>query len=120
MRLIKLLKSKVHHARVTYSNPEYVGSVEMCPDVMRRVGLQNGEAVHVWNVENGERFETYVFGGEFGEVGVNGSAARRVNVGDRLIIAAFTWTDESVNPRVVLIDEANRVVKRLQPFSRHG
>ncbi len=122
MRLTKILRAKIHHARVTYKNTEYVGSLELCPDVMRKVGLQNGEAVEVWDVENGERFETYVFAGDFGVVGVNGAAAKKVNVGDRLIIAAFTWTDEAKNPlpQVVLLDETNKVVRKLPPFSKNG
>lgn len=87
---------------------------------MRRSGLENGELVHVWDVDNGERFETYAFCGEIGVVGVNGAAAHKVRTGDRLIIAAFSWTDESVTPSIVLLDEENRVVRNLEPYTREG
>jgi aspartate 1-decarboxylase len=120
MRLLSLLKSKVHHARVTYANAEYVGSIEMCPDVMKATDIRDGEFVYVWNVENAERFTTYAFRGEVGAIGVNGSAAHRVNVGDRLIIACFAFTDEEVAPKVVLLDEKNAIVKHMVPFSRTG
>jgi aspartate 1-decarboxylase len=120
MRLIQLLKAKVHHARVTYANPDYVGSIEMCPDVMERVGLHNGEFVNIWDVDNAERFSTYCFAGEKGTFGVNGAAAHKVRVGDRLIIAAFTWTDEEVIPKIVLLDENNAIVRDMVPYDRNG
>lgn len=120
MRLVNLLKAKIHHARVSYANAEYVGSIEICRKVMEHVGLTNGEFVFVWDVENGERFTTYCFEGEEGMIGVNGAAARRVNVGDRLIIAAFVYTDEPVVPKMVLLDEKNGIVRDMKPFSRHG
>lgn len=120
MRLTKLLKSKIHHARVTYANADYVGSIEVCPDVMNAVGLEDGEYVHVWNVENGKRLTTYAFRGERGCIGLNGAAAHYASPGDRLIIAAFTWTDEAITPRIVLLDEENRILRDLTPFARHG
>jgi aspartate 1-decarboxylase len=120
MRLVKLLKSKIHHARVTYANAEYVGSIEICPDVMDAVGLLDGEYVHVWNVENGKRLTTYAFRGERACIGLNGAAAFYAEPGDRLIIAAFTWTDERVHPQIVLLDENNQIVRELTPFARHG
>ncbi|MBA3727057.1 MAG: aspartate 1-decarboxylase [Armatimonadetes bacterium] len=120
MKLLTLLKSKIHHARVTYANPDYVGSVEMCSEVMAAVGLLDGEFVYVWNVENGERFTTYAFAGPKGECGVNGAAAHRVKVGDRLIIASFAFTDEDMVPKIVILDEKNEIVKPLKPFSRTG
>lgn len=120
MKLIQLLKSKIHHARVTYANPEYVGSIEMCPHVMERVGLVPGEFVYIWNIENGERLTTYCFSGEPYVFGLNGAAARRVNVGDRIIIAAFTWTDEPTTPKLVLLDEQNKIVRDMEPYSKYG
>ena len=120
MRLLNLLKSKIHHARVSYANPDYVGSVEICPRVLEMVGLLDGEFVYVWDVENGERFTTYAFSGEQGVVGVNGAAAHRVKVGDRLIIAAFAFTDEAETPKVVILDEKNAIVREMRPFSRTG
>ncbi len=113
MRLCKLLKSKLHHARVTYANPDYVGSIEIDRNLMDRVGLQDGELVHVWAVDHPARIETYV-------IGMNGGAARFFNPGDRLIIAAFAYTDEPIRPKIVLLDENNAVVRELVPFQVEG
>lgn len=120
MKLLTILKSKIHHARVTYANADYVGSVEMDRDIMAEVGLLDGEFIYVWNVENGERFTTYAFSGDKGTFGVNGAAAHRVKTGDRLIIAAFTFTDEEVVPKIVLLNAKNEIERDLKPFSRTG
>ncbi len=120
MRLCKLLKSKLHHARVTYANPDYVGSIEIDRNLMDRVGLQDGELVHVWAVDHPARIETYAFGGPPGVIGMNGGAARFFNPGDRLIIAAFAYTDEPIRPKIVLLDENNAVVRELVPFQVEG
>jgi len=120
MRLLQLLKSKLHHARVTYANPDYVGSIEVCKDLMDRVGLQDGEMVQIWAVDHAARLNTYAFAGPKGVVGLNGGAARYFNPGDRLIICAFTWTDEEIIPKVVLLDEKNEVVRDMTPYSVHG
>jgi len=120
MKLLTLLKSKIHHARVTYGNPDYVGSVEMDADIMAAVDLHDGEFIYVWNVENGERFTTYAFSGGKSVFGVNGAAAHRVKVGDRLIIAAFAFTDEEIVPKIVLLNGDNEIERELKPFSRTG
>jgi len=110
MMLRSLLRSKIHGARVTAAEVEYVGSIAIDAELIERVDLLPGEQVHVWNVDNGQRFETYVIEAERGSgvICVNGAAAHRVKVGDRLIIAAFVLTDEPVTPRVVVVDENNR------------
>jgi aspartate 1-decarboxylase len=115
MRLLTLLKSKIHRATVTEVDVEYVGSIAIDRDLIERAGLLPGELVHVWNVDNGERFETYVIGAERGSgvVSINGAAARRAAVGHRVIIAAFALTDEPVVPSIVLVDERNRFVRYL-------
>jgi len=120
MRLSQLLKSKIHHGRVTYANPDYVGSIEVCGALMDAVGLQDGELVHVWAVDHTARLETYVFRGPRGVIGLNGGAARFFNPGDRVIIAAFCLTDEPVVPQMVLVDENNAVVRDMTPFTVHG
>lgn len=120
MRLLQLLKSKLHHARVTYANPDYVGSIEVCKELMERVGLQDGEMVQIWAVDHAARLNTYAFAGPKGVVGLNGGAARYFNPGDRLIICAFTWTDEEIIPKIVLLDEKNEVVRDMTPYSVHG
>lgn len=120
MRLSQLLKSKIHHARVTYANPDYVGSIEVCGELMDAVGLQDGEHVHVWAVDHTARLETYVFRGPRGVIGLNGGAARFFNPGDRVIIAAFCLADEPVVPQMVLVDENNAIVRAMTPFTVHG
>lgn len=120
MRLSQLLKAKIHHARVTYANPDYVGSIEVDGDLMAQVGLQDGELVHVWAVDHTARIETYVFKGPRGVVGLNGGAAHFFKSGDRIIIAAFDLSDEPIIPRMVLVNEHNEVVRDMTPFSIVG
>ena len=120
MRLSQILKCKLHHARVTYSNPEYVGSIEIDRKLMEHVGLIDGELVKVWAVDHKARIETYVFGGPLGTIGLNGGAAHFFSPGDRIIIASFDLTDEPIVPKMVLLDENNAVVKDMTPFSVLG
>jgi len=120
MRLSQLLKAKLHHARVTYANPDYVGSIEVDGRLMERVGLQDGELVHIWAVDHTARIQTYVFAGPPGVVGLNGGAAHFFRAGDRVIIAAFDLTDEAIVPKIVLLGENNEVVRDLTPFSVVG
>lgn len=120
MRLLQLLKSKLHHARVTYANPDYVGSIEVDRRLMERVGLLDGELVHVWAVDGTSRIETYVFAGPPGVIGLNGGAAHFFQTGDRVIIAAFALADEPIQPKMVLLDECNEVVREMTPYSVVG
>ncbi len=120
MRLSQYLKAKLHHARVTYANPEYVGSIEICRDLMEKVGLQDGELVHVWAVDHQSRIQTYAFAGPQGVIGLNGGAAHFFQKGDRVIIAAFDLADEPILPKMVLLDDDNRVVRDMTPFSVVG
>jgi aspartate 1-decarboxylase len=120
MRLSQFLKAKLHQARVTYANPEYVGSIEIDRRLMEAVGLQDGEQVHVWAVDHTSRIVTYAFGGPPGAIGLNGGAAHHFNPGDRVVIAAFDLSDEAIVPRVVALDEANRIDRDLTPFTVLG
>ena len=120
MRLYQLLKSKIHHARVSYTNPDYIGSIEIDQDLMDRVGMIPGELVHVWDVTNGERFTTYAMPGEPNCIGLNGGAAFKVRVGDTLIIVSFAVSDEPVTPQIILVDENNHYVRDIVPFKRDG
>ena len=115
MRLLNLLKSKIHRATVTDADVNYVGSITIDPYLIERSGLVVGELVHVWNVDNGQRFETYVIEGVagFGQIVVNGAAAHRVQVGHKVIIAAFCLSDEPVVPKMILVDDQNRYVRDL-------
>lgn len=112
MILRSFLRSKIHGARVTAAEVDYVGSISVDAELLERVDLAPGERVHVWDVDNGQRFETYVIEAERGSgtVCVNGAAAHRVRVGDRLIIAAFALADEPLRARIIFVDEHNRPV----------
>lgn len=113
----KLLRGKIHRATVTGADLEYEGSVTIDRDLMERADLVPHEAVHLWNVTNGERLETYVIPGEPGSgvVCVNGAAAHKVSKGNLVIIAAFSWMSEEEarrwEPRVVFVDDRNRPVE---------
>jgi aspartate 1-decarboxylase len=112
MRLT-LLKSKLHRATVTASDLNYEGSIAIAPELRRAAGLLLHERVEIYNCNNGERFATYVIGGQKrGEIMVNGAAARLVQPGDEVIIAAyadFEPTEAKVHePVVVLLDKKNR------------
>ncbi|HEX5323462.1 MAG TPA: aspartate 1-decarboxylase [Capsulimonadaceae bacterium] len=113
--LRQLLKSKIHRATITDANVDYVGSITIDQDLMEAVDLWPGELVHVWNVDNGKRFETYAIAGEreSGMICINGAAALHVSLGHRVIIAAFALTDEHITPKIVLVDEKNRFVRNL-------
>ena len=115
MRLRQLLKSKIHRATVTDADLEYVGSITVDSSLLEAVDIWPGELVHVWNITNGERFETYALAGEPGSgiVQINGAGAHKARRGDRVIIAAFSLTDEPVEARQVLVDDQNRLVRSL-------
>ena len=114
----KLLHGKIHGATVTATAVDYEGSIGVDADLLRAAGILANESVHVWNVTNGERFETYAIANHAGsgEIVVNGAAAHKTRVGDKVIIAAFTWLTEKElcrhKPSIVLVDAANRRQKR--------
>ncbi len=112
MRLT-LLKSKLHRATVTGADLNYEGSIALGPDLRRAAGLLTFERVEIYNVNNGERFATYVIAGRRrGEVTLNGAAARLVQPGDEVIIAAYAEFEPAEaarhEPTVVLLDRRNR------------
>ena len=86
-----LLKSKIHRATATHCELHYEGSCAIDENLLEAANMVENEQVHIWNINNGERFITYAIKGERGSgmISVNGSAARRASVGDLLIIAAF-------------------------------
>jgi aspartate 1-decarboxylase len=112
----KMLRGKIHRATITGADLEYEGSVTIDSDLLKASGIIENEAVCIWNVTNGERFETYAIEGQPGSgvVCVNGAAAHKVNVGDLIIIAAFGWMndEEAVawKPSVCFVDDKNRQV----------
>jgi len=109
-----LLKSKIHRAAVTHCELHYEGSCAIDEDLLDAANLMENEQVHIWNINNGERFITYAIKGQRGSgmISVNGSAARRAAVGDLLIIAAFAQVEESEvsahQPQLVFVDALNK------------
>ncbi len=112
MRLRQVLSAKIHRATVTEADVNYVGSITIDQDLMDRVGMIPGELVHVWNGTNGERLETYTIAGARGSrvIQMNGPAALRCRIGDRVVIASFLLTDEAepIPAKVALVDDENR------------
>ena len=110
-----LLKSKIHRVAVTDCELHYEGSCAIDEDLLDAAGMTENEQVHIWNINNGERFITYAIRGERGTgiISVNGSAARRAAVGDLIIIAAFGLVPEKQvaahRPKLVFVDHANRI-----------
>ncbi len=89
--MIEVLKSKLHRIMVTDANLDYIGSITLDEDLMDAAHLIKGEKVHVLNINNGERFETYVIPGErgMGDVCLNGAAARKAQMGDIIIVISY-------------------------------
>lgn len=110
-----MCKSKIHRATVTQCDIDYVGSIAIDQDLLDAVGIIDGELVHIWNVSNGERLETYAISAERGSgmVGLNGAAARKSAVRDKIIITAFCLTDEPIQRQVILVDDDNRITSKI-------
>jgi aspartate 1-decarboxylase len=115
--LIEVLKSKIHRVTVTEANLNYIGSVTIDEDLMDASNLVENEKVQVLNITNGERLETYVIKGKrgSGEICLNGPAARRVAVGDIVIIMSFATIDfqeaKSFRPVIIFPDtKTNKLI----------
>lgn len=113
--LISILKSKIHRATVTNSDLNYEGSIAIDTKLMAAANLNEFEKVDIFNINNGERFSTYVIKGKKGEISLNGAAARLVQKGDLIIIACFVQIEEKelkhFHPEIVFVDNKNRPVK---------
>jgi aspartate 1-decarboxylase len=111
---IQVLKSKIHRAKITQAELHYVGSITLDQDLMNAANLIEGEKVHVLNINNGERLETYVITGErgSGQVCINGPAARKMQVGDIVIVISYASMDfeeaKSFKPTLCFPDQNNR------------
>lgn len=110
---IQVMKSKLHHVRVTEADLHYIGSITIDEDLMDAVNLIENEKVQVVNIDNGERLETYVIKGKrgSGQICLNGPAARKVSPGDMVIIIAYGLMDtekaKTFEPIVVFPKEGN-------------
>ena len=113
----RMMKSKIHRARVTGSDLHYVGSITVDQDLLAAADVLEHELVHVLDIDNGNRFETYTIAGArgSGEVRINGAAARLVHPGDTVIVVSYAAYDpdelERYEPRVVHVNADNGIVR---------
>ncbi|MDR2905412.1 MAG: aspartate 1-decarboxylase [Helicobacteraceae bacterium] len=123
--LREMMNAKIHRATVTDANLNYVGSITIDEVLLEASGILVGQKVDVLNLNNGERFHTYAIKGEkhSGQICLNGAAARKALVGDRVIIVAYALMDDreaaTYKPSIVLVDENNvltRVVREIQGY----
>ena len=111
-----MLKSKIHRGRITGSDLNYVGSITVDADLLEAADILEHEQVHVLDVDNGARFETYTIAGVpgSGEIKINGAAARLVHTGDTVIVVSYASYEtadlETYEPKVVHVDADNRIV----------
>ena len=109
-----LLKSKIHRVAVTQCELHYEGSCAIDENLLEAANIAENEQIHIWNINNGERFITYAIRGERGTgmISVNGSAARRASAGDLIILAAFAQVHEdnvaTHQPKLVFVNEKNQ------------
>jgi aspartate 1-decarboxylase len=114
-----MLKSKIHRATVTDANLNYVGSITIDKDLLQRADIRPYEHVHIVNINNGARLETYAIEGPSGggDICLNGAAARLAQPGDLIIVLSYAQYDESEleehEPTVMLVDERNRETQQL-------
>ena len=113
---VEVLKSKIHRVKVTQAELHYVGSITLDEDLMEASNIIEGEKVQIVNINNGERLETYVIKGErgSGDVCLNGPAARKVQVGDTIIIISYAFMDfeeaKEFKPTLIFPDSNNKPV----------
>jgi aspartate 1-decarboxylase len=115
----QMLRSKIHRATVTDANLEYEGSLTVDPVLIEAAGMLPYELVHVSNLQNGERFETYIIPGKrgSGDMVLNGPTARRGVKGDKVIVFCYEYFNEEEikthKPRIILVNEMNQITKEL-------
>ena len=110
-----LLRSKIHRATVTETRLDYEGSITIDEALLEKAGMWNGEKVLIADVNNGNRFETYILPGkrDSGIIAINGAASHLCKEGDKVIIMGFELTDQPIKANVILVDEKNRVSREL-------
>ena len=114
--LLEFLYSKIHRATVTDANLNYVGSITIDETLLKAANIKEWQKVEILDVNNGERFQTYVIKGKAnsGQICLNGAAARKVQKGDKVIIVTYGQFEEKelndFKPTVVIVDDANKIV----------
>ena len=117
---ITMLYSKLHRATVTDANLNYVGSITIDVDLLKAANMRVGQKIDIVNVNNGERFSTYIIPGESGkrEICLNGAAARKVHKGDKIIIIAYATMSEKeadeYEPKIVILDDDNGIAQEFE------
>jgi aspartate 1-decarboxylase len=117
---ITMLYSKLHRATVTEANLHYVGSITIDQDLIDAANMRVGQKIDIVNINNGERFSTYIIPGERGkkEICLNGAAARKVHVGDKIIIIAYaSMTEEEADtfePKIVILEDDNSIAQEFK------
>jgi aspartate 1-decarboxylase len=115
MMLRCILRAKIHIATVTESNLSYEGSITIDEAILKKAGILPYEQVMISNLNNGERFETYVIPGKKGEICLNGPTARKGIVGDKIIIFCYSYVEDSnlkgFKPKIVFLNEENKIIK---------
>ncbi len=112
---IEVLKSKIHRATITESDLNYIGSIGIDENLMEAANLIENEKVHIYNITNGERLETYVIKGDRGSgtISLNGAAARKAAIGDKIIIVSYASMDfeeaKSFKPTILFPDDHNQI-----------
>ncbi|HHB94897.1 MAG TPA: aspartate 1-decarboxylase [Campylobacterales bacterium] len=117
---ITMLYSKLHRATVTEANLDYVGSITIDQDLLDAANMRVGQKIDIVNINNGERFSTYIIAGMAGkkEMCLNGAAARKVHVGDKIIIIAYASMSEeeadSYKPKIVILNDDNTIAQQFE------
>lgn len=112
---IEVLKSKIHRATITQADLNYIGSIAIDQDLIEAADLIENERVHIYNINNGERLDTYVILGERGSgiISLNGAAARKVAVGDKIIIVSYASMEleeaKAWKPTLLFPDDDNKI-----------
>ena len=118
--LRKMMRGKIHRATITFCDADYVGSATIDADLLRAADIRPNESVHVLDIDNGVRFETYVIRGEAGSgvIGINGAAANLVETGHKIIIVSYGQLEEKDlddhKAKIVLVDEHNQMTDRFE------
>ncbi|OQX17871.1 MAG: aspartate 1-decarboxylase [Desulfobulbaceae bacterium A2] len=117
--LREMLKAKIHRATITQAHLDYEGSLTIDVDLMHAAGIVPFERVHVYNINTGDRFETYAIEGKAGSgvIGLNGAAARKGMVGDLVIVATYVLVEQTAladfKPTILLVDENNAIKRHI-------
>lgn len=116
--LLEFLYSKIHRATVTDANLNYVGSITIDETLLKAANIKEWQKVEILDVNNGERFQTYVIKGEAnsGQICLNGAAARKVQPGDKVIIVTYGYFEEQAakdfKPTIVIVDDENKIIEQ--------